>query len=107
MNTKRKPDPKDPSYAAYVAEKQRILLTNAKRSIPKLAKEDDPFGDRELFDREVARFFVCSGSKLEIDPNAKGKHRHIVKTRIFGGQAKHLDSIEVESFRSLLHHHTP
>lgn len=107
MQTKRKPDPKDPNYDAYIAAKQKILLTNAKRSIPGLAKEDDPFGDRELFDREVTRFFVCEGSKLEIDPNAKGKHRHIVKTRIFGGQAKHLDSIEIESFRSSLSHKSP
>jgi hypothetical protein len=107
MNTKRKPDPKDPNYAAYIAEKQKILLTQAKRTIPGLAKEDDPFGDRELFDREVTRFFVCQGAKIEIDPKAKGKHRHVVKTSIFGGCAKHLDSIEIESFRSLLHHPTP
>ncbi len=101
MKTK-KPNPKDPQYAAYIAEKQRILLMNAKRSIPGMTEEDDPFGDRELFDREVTRFFVCSGKELEFDPNAKGKHRHIVKTKMFGGSAKHLDSIEVESFRSVL-----
>ena len=106
MQTK-KPDPKDPAYAQYVARKQEILLTQAKRTIPQLAKEDDPFGDRELFDKEVTRFFVCSGSEIEIDPKAKGKHRHVVKTRMFGGVAKHLDSIEIESFRSLLHHPTP
>ena len=102
----KKPDPKDPTYAQYVERKQKILIAHAKKSIPKIDPNDGPFGDRELFDREVARFFVCSGAKMEIDPNAKGVHRHIVKTAMFGGRAKHLNSLEVENFRSLLRHDT-
>lgn len=85
-------------------QKEKVLLQYAKRTIPGASEEDDPFGDRQLFDQEVARYFVVEGAKIRIDPNAKGKHRHIVKTRLFGGKAKHLDSIEVEEFRKSLIH---
>lgn len=95
-----------PSKASDQKQKQReiILLKYAKRTIPGTSEEDDPFGDRELFDQEVTRYFVVQGSRIEIDPNARGKHRHIVKTSLFGGKAKHLDSIEVEEFRKSLIH---
>lgn len=103
MKTK-KPVLETPEQKAKQKKKEKILLQYAKRTIPGASEEDDPFGDRKLFDQEVARYFVCEGTKMEIDPNAKGKHRHIVKTRLFGGKAKHLDSIEVEEFRKSLTH---
>jgi hypothetical protein len=65
-----------------VNDRHTALLRYAKRELP--TATDDPFGDKELFDKECARYFALSGDKVEIDQKAKGKRRLIVHTDMFG-----------------------
>lgn len=53
------------------SERETALLKYAKRNIPSLEPEDDPFGDKELFETETARYFAVSGNSAAVDPGAK------------------------------------
>lgn len=77
-----------------VADRQTALLRYAKNEIPKHFEHDDPFGDQELFETETARFFAAEGTQVEIDPEARGNFRLIVRTSLFGGNAKHIHGVK-------------
>lgn len=91
MKTKNKPVPGSREHLEYIAAKEKILLKCAKEMIPLIDPKDDPLGDKEIFNENVAAYFAFDKKeKVKEDPNAKGKYSLLVKTDIFGGTAKHI-----------------
>ena len=91
MRSKNRPTPGTPEHLAYIAAKETILLKCAKEMIPLVDPNDDPLGDKDIFNENVAAYFAYDKkAKVKEDPNAKGKYSLLVKTDIFGGSAKHI-----------------
>jgi len=71
-------------------QKHKILLSNLK----KYYKEDDDIWDRDLINKTIAEYFVLEefkGNRKIKQDNHKSKFNLIVRTRMFGWCAKHID----------------
>lgn len=83
------------------AQKEEILLKGLKNSVSGLSPTDDPFGDAKLFNEQVTAYFVAENKPVTIDHNKKSRFRVLVRTKMFGGTAKHLDILLWEEQRAL------
>lgn len=73
------------------AQKEEILLKTLKNSVSALSPMDDPLGDAKLFSEQVTAYFLAEKAPITIDNKKKSRFRVLVRTRMFGGKAKHLD----------------
>jgi len=78
------------------AQKEEILLKTLKNSVSTLSPMDDPFGDSKLFNEQVTAYFVAEKAPITIDHKKKSRFRVLVRTKMFGGKAKHLDILEYQ-----------